>query len=172
MLYRRCLLFSVYSHPFIFCLFSLVCESCSYVTKNPFLLQSIGEHNCGLAGGIFLFKLVVWMHQKDLDSYVLLDRRIFMVSYNMMFSGFHVAWFICEALWEMYAGFSKNYIRKNWKKKQELLCRRWMVGDSEFCFYKATGIWVFLSVYLCGRLIGKVWFFVWFWTVFLLKSCG
>ncbi|KAB5563939.1 hypothetical protein DKX38_003993 [Salix brachista] len=32
-----------------------------YVTKNPFLLQSIGEHNCGLAGGIFLFKLVVFM---------------------------------------------------------------------------------------------------------------
>ena len=166
MLYRRCLLFSVYSHHF-----SLVCESCSYVTKNPFLLQSIGEHNCGLVGGIFLFKLVVWMHQKDLDSYVLSDKRIFMVSYNIMFSGFHVAWFICEALWEMYAGFSKNYIRKNWKKNKNY-CAEGVWSVTEFCFYKATGIWVFLSVYLCGWLISKVWFFVWFWTVFLLKSCG
>lgn len=60
---------------------------------------------------------------------------------------------VCGLLQKLY---TKKLVKK---KKQELLCRRCLVGDFEFCFYKAAGIWVFLSVFhVCGWLISRVWF--------------
>ena len=62
---------------------------------------------------------------------------------NMMFSGFLVAWFISEACEKCMRASPKTIyekIGKKKKKRQELLCRRCLVGDFEFCFYKAAGI--------------------------------
>lgn len=117
---------------------------------------------------------MVWMHQKDLDSYVLFGQTYI----------YYVIWCFQVFLWlGLLVKLVRNVLRASpktiyekigkKKKKQELLCRRCLVGDFEFCFYNAAGIWVFLSVFhVCGWLISEVWFWGFLFSMLDFLFCS
>jgi hypothetical protein len=147
------------------------------------LLQSIGEHNCGLAGGILLFKLVVWMHQKDLDSYVLFGQTYI----------YYVIWCFQVFLWlGLLVKLVRNVLRASPKTIYEKIGKK---KKTRIVVQKVFGRWLWVLLLQCSWYLSIsirlscMWlvdqwslvlrvpflyarFFVLFRTAFLLKSCG
>lgn len=147
------------------------------------MLQSIGEHNCGLAGGILLFKLVVWMHQKDLDSYVLFGQTYI----------YYVIWCFQVFLWlGLLVKLVRNVLRASPKTIYEKIGKK---KKTRIVVQKVFGRWLWVLLLQCSWYLSIsirlscMWlvdqwslvlrvpflyarFFVLFRTAFLLKSCG